>query len=451
MTARDEALEILDRMGQRLSFQDRILEKRFNGSPDLTDRDRAFIMNLVKGVLRWRLRLDWIIKQHVKFSFDKIDPTVLNILRLALCQIFFFDRVPQSAAVDEAVKQAKATSRKHVVGFVNGILRHICREKERIPFPDRKNDLVNYLSTFYSYPVWLVEKWTSELGDHSTERLLAAGNRIPRLVIRTNSLKVDRPGLIRCLRQEGIEATPTSFSPEGLTINTLTGPVHRLDSFKKGLFQVQDEPAQIVSHLLSPAPKDRVLDLCSGLGGKSTHLAELIGREGTVFSIDIHHARLLGLIENMNRLRISNIRPVRADASQNIPLLLGQPFEKILVDVPCSALGTISRHPDAKWGRDKNDLKRISLIQLKILEQAAPLLAEGGRMLYVTCTISRDENEEVVRDFLAKNREMTLLDLRNYIPEWGRDLVDKGGFFRTLPHIHDMDGFFGALFSKTGC
>ena len=405
-------------------------------------------MNLVKGVLRWRLRLDWIIRQHVRFSFKNIDFTVLNILRLALYQIFFFDRVPQSAAVDEAVKQAKTTSAKHVVAFVNGILRHICREKDRISFPDRGNDLVGYLSTFYSYPAWLVEKWLSELGADSTERLLLAGNRIPGLVVRTNNLEIDRPGLIRCLGQEGVETSPTFYSPEGLRINTITGPINRLDSFKEGLFQVQDEPAQIVSHLLSPAPGDTVLDLCSGLGGKSTHLAELVGRNGAVFSVDIDHPRLLGLVENMNRLGITNIRPVRADAAKDVASLLRRSFDKILLDVPCSALGTISRHPDGKWARDETDIKRISLLQRKILDNAVPLLAEGGRMLYVTCTISREENEYVVRDFLAENREMTLENLRVHVPEWGHKLVGEGGFFRSLPHIHHMDGFFGALFIK---
>ena len=448
MTARDQALEVLDRLDHKFAFQERFLEESFKRNPDLTDRDRAFIVNLVKGVLRWRLRLDWIIRQHVRFPFKNIDPTILNILRLALYQIFFLDRVPQSAAVNEAVKQAKATGAKYVAAFVNGILRHICRQGDRISFPDRKKELVHYLSTFYSYPLWLVEKWLNEVGNDSAERLLSAGNRTPGLVVRTNNLKIDRPGLIRCLEQEGVDSSPTCYSPEGVKINTISGPISRLDSFKEGLFQVQDEPAQIVSHLLSPAPGETILDLCSGLGGKSTHLAELVGEKGTVFAVDINHSRLSGLIENMDRLEIANVRPVRADAGKDIASLLRRSFDKILLDVPCSALGTISRHPDGKWARDESDIKRISLLQRKILNSAVPLLAGGGRMLYVTCTISREENEYAARYFLDKNSGMALENLRDHIPEWGLDLVDEGGFFRTLPHVNQMDGFFGALFVK---
>jgi len=186
------------------------------------------VVHLVQGVLRWRLRLDWIIRQTINFSFKKIEPSILNILRIALYQISFMDRVPESAAVNEAVKQTKAIGRDHLAGFVNGILRNICRQKDQITFPDRENDQINYLSVFYSYPVWLVEKWIRELELDSTERLLEAGNRIPGLVIRTNNLKVDRSGLIKRLEKEGVTGRPTPFSPEGIKIEDLKGPVNQL-------------------------------------------------------------------------------------------------------------------------------------------------------------------------------------------------------------------------------
>ncbi len=415
----------------------------------MNERDRAFTVHLVQGVLRWRLRLDWIIKQGVRFSFNKIDPPILNILRIALYQIFFMDRVPESAAVNEAVKQAKAVAKGHIVKFVNGILRHACRQKDKISFPNPKNDPSEFLSVFYSYPQWLVNKWIKELGFDSTKSLLDAENQTPQLVIRANRLKFDRPELIRRLKNEGIEGKETFYSPDGIVVKGLKGPVDRLKAFKEGLFQVQGETAQICSHLLSPRPGECVLDLCAGLGGKSTHMAELMGDRGGVVALDISHGRLIRLIRSSYRLGISCIEAISADACSHLSSMFNLSFDKILIDGPCSGLGIISRHPDVKWARHKKDIKRLSQLQKKMLNQAVLLLRKGGAMLYVTCTVSREENEDVVSDFLRNHREMALQDLREYIPEWGLELINDQGFLKTLPHVHGMEGFFGGLFIKT--
>ncbi len=446
MRPRDLALKALNRQEDRPGSPKRYLVYEFQEDPHLNERDRAFIVHLVQGVLRWQLRLDWIIQQTVRFPFRKIEPPVLNILRLALYQIFYMDRVPESAAVNEAVNQAKSIDSGRVAGFVNGILRHICRAKAQIAFPDRKKDPVVYLSVFYSYPTWLVEKWIREIGTDSTERILSAGNRITGLVIRANTLKVDRLSLIKRLKAEGVEGKPTLYSPEGIAVEGLKGPVDRLDTFKEGLFQVQSEPAQICARLLSPRPGERVFDICAGLGGKSTHMAELMGDKGEIVALDMNHKRLLRLVQSSYRLGMGCIQPMVADAVKHPFPMAGRYFDRILVDGPCSALGTISRHPDAKWIRDEADIRRLSVLQRKILNNAVPLLREGGKILYVTCTISREENEDVVRDFLGENREMALEDLRKSVPDWGLDLIDDQGFFKTLPHVHGMDGFFGALF-----
>ena len=448
MRPRDLALSALNNWNTNPAFPSRYLAHAFQQGPNLSERDRAFTVHLLQGVLRWRLRLDWIIQQTVHFPFKKIEKPVLNILRLALYQIFFMDRVPESAAVNEAVNQARAIHSGRLAGFVNGILRHICRAREQVVYPDREKDPVSYLSVFYSYPIWLVEKWIREIGIDSTEHLLSAGNRITSLVIRTNTLKVDRPGLIKHLRKEGLEGKPTLFSPDGVTLEGLKGPVDRLDAFKEGLFQVQSEPAQVCSRLLSPNPGERVFDICAGLGGKSTHMAELMGNKGEIVALDMNHQRLLRLAQSSYRLGAGCIQPVAADALTHPLPVAALYFDRILVDGPCSALGTISRHPDAKWIRDEADIRRLSILQRKILNSAVPLLRQGGKILYVTCTLSSEENEDVVWDFLEKNREMALEDLRKRVPEWGRDLIDHRGFFKTLPHVHGMDGFFGALFRK---
>jgi len=445
---RDLALSTLNSLDHGPGFPERYLGRAFQEDPHFSERDRAFSVHLVQGVLRWRLRLDWIIRKNVRFPFRKIEPPVLNILRIALYQIFFMDRVPESAAVNEAVKQARAPGVSHVAGFVNGILRQICRTRGEISYPDRHNDLPKYLSVFYSYPRWLVEKWIRELGIGFVEPLLAAGNGPPVLVVRANSLKIDRMGLINRLEKEGVTGRPTTYSPEGIEIEGLKGRVDRLEAFREGLFQVQGEAAQVCGYLISPGRGEHILDLCAGLGGKSTHMARLMENNGRVLALDINHGRLVSLFESSRRLGIDCIDPVVADAREDLPSLFPHPFDSILIDGPCSGLGVISKNPDGKWARDESDIERLSILQRKILTGAALLLRRGGKMLYVTCTISREENDGVVSDFLGQDKGMSLVNLKKLVPHWGLDLIDDEGFLRTFPHIHGMDGFFGAMFVK---
>ncbi len=447
---RDLALRVLNTLDLSPDFSDRCLERAFERAAHLDERDRAFVVHLVQGVLRWRLRLDWIIEEGLRFPFNRIAPPVLNILRMGVYQIFFMDRVPDSAAVDEAVKQAKAIGKRHVAGSVNAILRNVCRHKEHITFPPHEPDPARHLSVYYSYPVWLVKKWVRELGISSTERLLEAENEIPPLVIRTNTRRVDRAGLIRLLEEEGVRGRPTPYAPEGIKIDGVRGPVNLLKGFKGGLFQVQGEAAQISSHLLFPEPGELILDLCSGLGGKATHLAQLAGPDGRIVALDTSHSRLVRLLENSRRLGVGPIESIVSDAGSYPSLLFRRDFHKILIDGPCSGLGIISRHPDIKWARNEGDIKRLARLQKSMLNQAASVLKKGGRMLYVTCTVSREENEGVVNDLLRQNSGMVLEDLGGLVPEWCIDLIDEDGFFRPLPHIQGMEGFFGALFSKIG-
>ncbi len=444
---RNLALKALKNVDGAPGQAERRLESLFSQNPRLSERDRAFTVHLVQGVLRWRIRLDWILKQFVRFPFKKIDPQVLNILRLALFQILFLDRVPESAAVNEAVKQSRKTGKKHVVKFVNGILRQICREKDRLPHPLFEKEPSLYASVHYSYPMWLVQKWTRELGQDMALKVMKAGNEIPRLTIRTNTLRTTRQALLNRLGEEGVEGIETDFAPEGIELAHFKGAVSRLDAYQAGLFQVQGEAAQICAHLLSPVGIDVVADVCAGLGGKSTHLAELMGDRGRVLSLDTRLARLRGLKQNTKRLGIRRIFPVAAD--MRLPLFfLREPVLKIMVDGPCSGLGVISKHPDTKLTKKEDDIKRLAMIQKSILSRSCQALCRNGEMLYVTCTISKEENEAVVESFLRENHGMALQDLRRRIPPWGFDLVDENGFLKTFPHLHRMEGFFAALFRK---
>ncbi len=374
---------------------------------------------------------------------------ILNILRLALYQIFYLDRVPESSAVNEAVNQVKSIkSPRYITSFVNGLLRNICRHKDRISFPDQVREPVGYLSVFYSYPPWLVEKWIREFGKDFTEGLLCSQNNLPQLNIRTNTLLVSRGKLIEYLDEEGVTGRPAPYAPEGMILEGFKGRVTELKAFKSGLFQVQDQAAIITSHLISPRPGDTVLDICSGLGGKSTHMAALMGGSGNILALDINRKRLGTLVYNAHRLGIDNIRPVVADASKSLSSTFSFKFDKVMVDAPCSGLGIISRHPDIKWNRDEKDIIRLSFLQKTIMNETASVIKKGGRILFVTCTISKEENEEIVKDFLNRNSDMSLENLKKHIPDWGLDLIDNQGFFRTFPHIHHMDGFFAALFRK---
>lgn len=445
---RDLALSALNKSEGGSVFPQGVLDEVFREHPSWSRRDRAFTLHLVHGVLRWRLRLDWMIQQAADFPFEKIEPFVLNVLRIALYQIFFLDRVPDSAAVKEAVTQAKRTGKPHLAKFVNGILRHICREKPRFRAPDSDGDLVRRLSIFHSYPPWLVEKWIRELGAEGAEGLLRAGNRIPDLVLRTNLLKTGRAALLSLLADEGLDCERTRYSPDGIRVTNPGRPMTELESFKAGMFQVQGEAAQICSRILAPRPEEMVLDLCAGLGGKTTHMSAMMEDRGGIVALDISHRRLLSLSVAAKRLGIRSIRAVAADASGRLDRLLRTPFDRILLDGPCSGLGVLSRHPDGKWSRGPEDMTRLADLQVAMISAAVPLMAGDGLLLYTTCTISKEENDDVVARALRLHPDIRLVTLRGRLPQWGEGLLDDLGFFRTYPHVHGMDGFFGAMFGK---
>ena len=444
---RNLALKSLNSTAGAPGQAERRLKALFTQNPELSGRDRAFAVHLVQGVLRWRIRLDWFLKQFVRFPFKKIDPEVLNILRLALFQILFLDRVPDSAAVNEAVKQSRKMGKKHVAKFVNGILRQICRQKDHLPYPDRKTDRDLHASVYCACPMWLVKKWTRELGPDMALKMMETANAIPRLIIRTNTLRITRQDLLNRLVEEGIEGKTVPFAPEGIELIDFKGSVSRLKAFKAGLFQVQGQAAQICTHLLSPGENDRIGDMCAGLGGKSTHLAQLTGDQGRILALDTSLHRLRGLKQNTNRLGIRHVFPLAADVTASLSFLRCS-MNKIMVDSPCSGLGVISKHPDTKLTKKEDDIKRLSMIQKSILTRSCQTLNRDGEMLYAVCTISKEENERVVERLLMENQGVVLKDLRHRIPPWGLELVDDNGFFKTFPHIHGMEGFFAALFKK---
>lgn len=424
------------------------LNRAFLQNPHLSQRDKAFVSHLVNGVWRWRGRLDWMISRASSRPLNAVSPVVLNILRLALYQILYMDRVPESAAVNEAVMQAKAKGMAHAAPFVNGLLRNLCRRSQEISFPDLDVNPIGALAAIHSYPQWLAARWVDEFGVKEAESLLQAQNRIPSLDVRVNRLKTTPEKLRAELHLRGLTASPIKDIPEGLCIEGLEGRVDQLEAFKAGMFLVQDRAAQVAAHLLAPRQEERILDLCSGFGGKTAHLAELTGDRARVTALDIHPGRLILLRRAMTRLGLHRIYPVAADGAQGLYRLFKCRFDAILLDAPCSGLGVLSRHPDGKWNRTEKDSSRLALLQKELLWAAAAVLRPGGRMLFVTCTIMREENEGVIKEFLHAHGDMTLVDLQDRAPAWAAGFIDNQGFFRTLPHIHHMDGFFGALLER---
>lgn len=446
MNPRDLTLRILNKLTYNPSFSNHILKHQL-GVTKLNEKDRALVVNLVQGVIRWKLRLDWIIEQFLNFPFKKLDPYVLNILRIALYQIFFMDRIPEFAAVNEAVRQAKRKA-QYIANTVNGILRNICRNKDKIKYPDKEKEFEKFLSIYYSFPLWLVKKWKKELGSNKVELLLKALNKEPFITLRANRLKITRERLINLLIQKGIRPYPTKYSPCGIVIKRLHKSIGDMEEYKKGLFFVQDEASQLCSFILDPKPKEVLLDMCAGVGTKSIHIAELIENKGKIIALDINPKRLLILAQAIKKaLMEKTIYPVLADGKK-VHFLFKIPFDRIIIDAPCSGLGTIARHPDIKWTKTENDITVLAELQKGLLNAASYVVKDGGYILYITCTISQEENELVVEHFLKEHSKIRLVNISDKF-SWLKDLVDENGFFRTYPYIHNMDGFFGALFKRS--
>lgn len=284
--ARKTALLILNTLDKEYQTLDSILDNVFADQVRLSKKDRGLLQALVHGVLRWRGRLDWIIKYFSKTRLDKIDPKILNILRLGLFQVIYLDRIPASAAVNTAVEMSKSVAPPHVVRYVNGLLRNAVQNYQQVPFPDIINDPVLGLAARKSFPKWLIKRWLNCYGFEETAKLCDAVNTIPPITVRTNTLKTDRRTLSASLKSIAEKITPTTYAPDGISFFNPKTSIPEIDTFKKGLFQVQDEAAQLVTLLLNPQPGETVLDACAGLGGKTGHMAQMMKNRGHLIATD---------------------------------------------------------------------------------------------------------------------------------------------------------------------
>lgn len=423
-------------------FNDLVME-----DPLLTDRDKAFVREVAYGVLRWRDRLDWVISAYSRIKPSRMERAVITILRMGAYQLLFMDRVPQSAAVDESVKLAKKLRKKDSAPFINGILRGIAEGRKEVTYPDLRTNPLDHIAIRYSHPLWMVRRWIDQWGVEETCALCQADNQIPPLTVRVNTLKASRDEVIDRLLDEGIATTPTPFSPLGLVIEN-PPPLNTWEPLQKGWLQVQDEAAQLVSILLAPQPGERVLDLCAAPGGKTTHLAQQMGNQGEITAVDVSQAKLSILQENCLRLGISIAKTMAQDATTPLPFPADF-FDCVLVDAPCTGLGTLRRNPDIKWRVKEADILRLQKLQRAILKQAATMVKRNGVLVYSTCTLTSEENEGMIEAFCAGQNEFHLEDASPFLPPGGEGLVDGKGYLRTLPHRHGMDGFFAARMSRS--
>lgn len=431
---REKALEIL-RAVEDGGFVDMLIDR---ARQVFDDRDSAFILELVYGTLRNQALLDWTLNQFSAQPVAKTDAWTRNILRLSAYQMLFLDRVPVSAAVNTATELAKAYGKKN--GYVNGLLRTLDRKRNVIACPPGAEDPVKRFSVLYSHPEWLVRRWIARFGQELAEALLRDNNVRAPLAIRTNLLKTTREELKASLLSEGADARETAYSPVGLELIS-TPALRTLTAYRQGWFIVQDQAAQLISLMLSPQPREIVLDACAAPGGKATHLAEMMQDRGTLIALESDGSRIKKIRENSSRLGITIIIPTVRDASR----YQEGGFDKILIDAPCSGLGVLRRHPDGRWNKSEGAIKELRLLQARIIENCAGLLKPGGALVYATCTTEPEENEEVIAAFLSgPGKEFAVDDPRPYLPERAACLVDEKGFFHTYPRAREMDGFFGA-------
>lgn len=435
-------LEILNQLKGPDRHPDLLLTDSFKRYRHLTPLDRGFLTELTYGVLRWRARLDWPIRHLSKIPFEKIEIETLNVLRLGLYQIDFLTRTPVSAAVNESVTLAKRHRGSGGGGFVNAILRAYLRKKKEIPYPEIDQDPCLHLSVVHSHPLWLVQRWIEEMGIGGALNACEFNNRISPLTLRTNPLRMDRNGLIEKLKEKGLTPMPTDYSTDGVLLDD-PPPVSELPFLNEGFFIIQDEASQLVASVLDPKPGERVLDGCASPGGKTTHIAQRMKNQGEVYALDLTKEKLSLIEENCRRLGVEIVKALKGDATKPVPVLEGMTFDSVLADVPCSGFGTLRRNPDLKWRRGEGDIKRLSELQLSILTHLSGYVKKGGVLVYSTCTIFREENEDVVGHFLKTCPEFQLERISDVLPEKCHRFV-KDGILKTFPPKDEMDGFFVA-------
>lgn len=409
-------------------------------------RDRALATDLVTGTLRWRGAIDYQLARTSGKPLDRLDPEVLDALRLGAYQLLYLERVPASAAVNDSVNLVKAARLKSAASFVNAVLRRLARARMGLSWPPRAR-VVEYLSVVHSHPEWLVTRWVARFGADVAEAWIRFNNIPPMLTLAANRTRTDRDALAGRLGAEGVKTEPTAVAPHGLRITE--GRSLNTPAFRTGLCLVQDEASQLIPEVVAARPGHRVLDACAAPGGKTVALAAQVGAKGMVVATDVRARRMRVLQATLARCQVANAHPVQISRSAALPFDDGV-FDAVLVDAPCSGLGTLRRDPDIKWKRAPEDLMAFAESQVALLQRVARVVRPGGQLVYSTCSSEPDENEAVVRAFLAGAHDFALQPLHTLddVPPKVRALATPGGSLRTDPARDGLEAFFAAVLGR---
>jgi 16S rRNA (cytosine967-C5)-methyltransferase len=437
------------------------------------DRDRALAADIAAGVQRWRAALDHLIVAFSKRAIDRLDPEVVEILRLSAYQLLHHTRVPASAVVDDAVNLARRAGKQSAAGFVNAVLRTLSRRRKDLPLPARpqappspavtsvparrdggeretraigdggeRAAALAYLSVTLSHPEWLAARWLDRFGFDATEAWMQFDNTPAPLTLRANRLRATPEEVVERLAADGVRLRPGRFAPDSLIVEE----GYPLRGRQEGLFVVQDEASQLVALLAEPRPGWRVLDACASPGGKTTALAAALKGTGQIVASDVRDRRMALLRKTVSAAGADEVRLVQADLLKPLPFT--RQFDLVLVDAPCSGLGTLRRDPDIRWRRRESDLPALAAAELVMLQHAADAVVPGGRLVYATCSSEPEENEGIVDPFLATTPDFVSLDAREAAPRVPHDVIDAHGHLRTEPHVHGLEAFFGAVLER---
>lgn len=409
-------------------------------SVDIDRRDRAFLMEVVYGVLRYRDCLDWMLKDFLKKP-GRLSQNTLNNLRAAVYQLNYM-RVPEWAVVDEAVNVERSHGGKP--DLVNAVLRNFLRQRDKsVQLPEEKT--VDYISITTSHPGWLIKRWIKRFGYDEALKLAEKNNEIPPLTIRMQN-ESEREQALQVLNEKGINAKPAKYSSAGVIIDSRFSFQELTDMLPYKYF-VQDEASQLISYLLNPLPGERILDACAAPGGKATQMAQLMKDTGEITAVEIEKKKIELLKQNISRLGLRTITVVEGDIRGFTAVDL---FDRILLDAPCSALGVIRRNPDVKYKHNGRDLMGFKAKQIELLQSVSGFLKPGGIMVYSVCSTEPDEGEEVIKKFLHDNHNFSIIKGDYGLFRQFEVTESDNVYYRTFPHRHDMDGFFAARLKKSG-
>lgn len=424
---------------------DRAIEDAAQQLECLSQKDKRLCHAIVFGVFRHRGRIDQLIGHYAKLAFERIDPKVKTILRIGVFQIVFLDRVPDFAAINTSIELAKPICGKKASGFINAVLRNIAGSHKDIDLPCSHKNLPEHLTAAFSIPSWLGNRWTTRYGTEKTLALAKALMDLPALTLRVNPRKISRENLIAEFERAGIDARTTRFSSLGFQVRTSGIAVPDLPGFTDGLFQIQDEAAQLAVQVLAPKPGENILDACAGLGTKTCHIALEMENSGKITANDTGENKAESLGREAGRLNIDIIRTTHVDMARAGFNDFSSYFDRVLVDAPCTGLGVLARNPDSRWKRSTKDIMRMAALQKKILNGSANLVLPGGVLVYAVCSCEPEETTQVIDRFLEKRKDFNPdpAGFERHLPFFC-DSGSKTFMNTTFPDHLDMDGFFMA-------